>query len=328
VRVFRRPLASAAPLAIAIGNFDGVHLGHQAILQATVAAARQRGLRAAVMTFDPLPREFFARGAVTHPQGLPVRLTSTREKLALFDAAGIDDVALVPFDTRFAALLPDVFVEQLIGPLKARWVMVGEDFRFGAKRAGDLDLLSHGLAQHGAELAAMPAVAVGGERVSSTRVRQALATGDLPLAAEMLGRPYSITGGVVHGDKRGRTIGFATANVALGRARRSLPPLWGVYAVKCAVQQNVGSNVSSCGAKPIIATVYGAASLGRNPAVKVNGPPSLEVHLFDFAQEIYGAKMTVEFCHKLRDEAKYESLTALTAAINADCQRAKELLGI
>lgn len=324
MRVVRRPLALAAPIALAIGNFDGVHVGHQAILKATVAAARDRGVRAAVMTFEPLPREFFSRAnlprdgcAPNHTAPTtPPRLTSVYEKLSIFREAGIDDVVLVPFDAEFSALTPDEFIAFITHRLNTRWLMVGEDFRFGAKRAGDVGHFTRAKANF--EAHTMPAVFVDRERASSTRVRTALASGDLALARRLLGRPYGMTGHIVHGDKRGRTLGFATANVALSRARRVQPPLWGVYAVKCALHKNSESCAPS--------TLYGAASLGRNPAVKQNGPPSLEVHLFDFSADIYGARMTVEFHHKLRDEATYPNLAALTAAIAADCQTARDLL--
>jgi riboflavin kinase/FMN adenylyltransferase len=287
------------------------------------------------MTFEPLPRELFARvssqqahgllqsaapvGDVPRPLSPSPRLTTACEKLSLFRAVGIDDVLLVPFNSAFSAMSAGAFADLLFGPINARWLMVGEDFRFGAQRCGDVTFLREHAKRGCAETATMPAVTFDGGRVSSTRVRAALAAGDLPLAAQLLGRRYSITGHVVHGDKRGRTIGFPTANVALGRARRALPPLWGVYAVKCAVQQK--------GVAPSCVTLCGAASLGRNPAVKVNGPPSFEVHLFDFAGDLYGARVTVEFHHKLRDEATYDSLDALTSAIANDCALARQLLG-
>ncbi len=212
------------PAAVTIGNFDGVHSGHQAMLARTIAVARSRGLAATVLTFEPHPRELFA------PATAPTRLTSLREKLELLAACGVDRVHVQRFSREFAALAPGAFVERaLVGLLAARWVLVGEDFRYGARRAGDFASLAAAAGERGFELEAMPTVTNGGVRVSSSAVRDALASGDLKRAAALLGRAYSISGRVVHGAKLGRALGFATANVQLKHNR---PPLGGIFAVR------------------------------------------------------------------------------------------------
>jgi riboflavin kinase/FMN adenylyltransferase len=293
-----------SPVALTIGNFDGVHNGHQAMLARLTAVARARGLPAAVLTFEPHPREFFA------PQSAPTRLTNLREKLELLAAHGVDRVHIQRFSAAFAALSPDAFVERmLVRALGARWVLVGDDFRFGAKRAGDFTFLAGAARRHGFELEAMPTVANAGVRVSSSAVRDALARGELARAHALLGRPYSISGRVVHGDKLGRALGFATANVQLKHNR---PPLWGIFAVR----------VHGIGASPR----DGVASLGLRPTVHATGKPVLEVHLFDFAGELYGAHLRVEFLAKLRDEEKYPDLDALKAQIARDCAAARDVL--
>jgi riboflavin kinase/FMN adenylyltransferase len=293
-----------SPVALTIGNFDGVHKGHQAMLARLVATARARALPAAVLTFEPHPREFFA------PQSAPTRLTSLREKLELLAAHGVDRVHVQRFSAAFAALPPEAFVERmLVTRLAARWVLVGDDFRFGARRAGDFAFLADAARRHDFDLAAMATVADGGVRVSSSAVRDALAQGDLARAHELLGRAYSISGRVVHGEKLGRALGFATANVQLKHNR---PPLGGIFAVR----------VHGIGAAPR----DGVASLGVRPTVRADGKPVLEAHLFDFAADLYGAHLRVEFLAKLRDEARYPDLDALKAQIARDCSQARDVL--
>ncbi len=294
-------------LALAIGNFDGVHIGHQAILRATVDAARAQDLVPAVMTFEPHPREFFS------PQQAPARLSSVTEKITRLRAAGIERVYLARFNAAFAAQSVDAFIAQLAA-MRVQWLMVGEDFRFGFKRAGGINELR---ATKLMQCTAMPEVTMDGVRASSSLVREALSAGDLLLAQRLLGYDYEITGHVVHGDKLGRTLDFPTANVALGPQRRIKPPLWGVYAVELVRHTSNGNGSSNT-------VLQGAASLGRNPAVKQNGPPSLEVHAFNFAQSIYGEKVTVRFLKKLRDEANYPSLDTLKKAIQLDCENTRE----
>jgi riboflavin kinase/FMN adenylyltransferase len=294
------------PAAVTIGNFDGVHRGHQAMLARVIAVARERGLSASVLTFEPHPRELF------NPAAAPTRLTSLREKLELLAAHGVDHVHVQRFSRAFAGLGPEAFVERaLVGVLAARWVLVGEDFRYGARRAGDFASLAAAAARHGFELEAMPVVANGGVRVSSSAVRDALARGELKRAAELLGRPYSISGRVVHGAKLGRALGYATANVQLKHNR---PPLGGIFAVR----------VHGVGAGD--APRDGVASLGVRPTVHADSPAVLEVHLFDFADDLYGRHLRVEFLAKIRDEERYPDLDTLKAQIARDCDAARALL--
>ena len=299
--------ASAAPLppvALTVGNFDGIHRGHQAMLQRLLAGARTHGVQSCVLTFEPHPREFFAA------QAAPTRLTSLREKLELLAAHGVERTHVQRFDRRFAALAPEAFVEEVLAKrLKARWLLIGEDFRFGAKRAGDLALLKNLGPRYGYEIEILPAVARAGARVSSSAVRAALAAGDLAAAEDLLGRPYSISGRVVHGRKLGRELGFATANVQLKHNR---PPLTGIYAARV-----YGVATSS---RPAV------VSLGVRPTITASGRAVLEVHLFDFSGDLYGAHMRVEFLHKIRDEEKYPDLGALKAQIERDVQAARTFL--
>jgi len=247
-------------VALTVGNFDGIHRGHQTMLQRLIAGARKRGLMSCVLTFEPHPREFFA------PQAAPTRLTSLREKLELLAAHGVERAHVQRFDRPFAALAPEAFAEQVLAKrLKARWLLIGEDFRFGAKRVGDLALLKELGAFHGYEVETMPTVMHAGSRVSSSAVRAALAAGDLVAAETLLARTYSISGRVVHGRKLGRELGFATANVQLKHNR---PPLTGIYAVKV---HGIGA-----AARPAV------ASLGVRPTITASGRAVLEVHLFDF----------------------------------------------
>jgi riboflavin kinase/FMN adenylyltransferase len=295
---------SLPPVALTIGNFDGLHRGHQAMLERLVVESRRRGLVSCVLTFEPHPREFFS------PRSAPTRLASLREKLELLAARGIERVHVERFTRSFAALEPEAFVERVLAKrLKARWLLIGEDFRFGAKRSGDLALLKSLAGRHGYEVEVMPAVTRAGVRVSSSAVRAALASGDLALAGTLLGRPYAISGRVVHGRKLGRALGFATANVQLKHNR---PPLTGIYAVK----------VHGIGAVPR----SGVASLGVRPTITASGRSVLEAHLFDFSDDLYAAHVRVEFLHKIRDEEKYSDLETLKAQIARDCEAAKTFL--
>jgi riboflavin kinase/FMN adenylyltransferase len=295
-----RPLGT--PHAVTIGNFDGLHLGHQAMLARLQEVARARGLPTCVLSFEPHPREFFA------PAQAPARLSSLREKAECLQRTGIDRLHVFRFDHAFAALSADAFIEEVLGrTLQARYVLVGDDFRYGAKRAGDFALLAEKGQSLGFDAEHLPTVVVAGERSSSTAVRHALAAGELEHAARLLGRPYSISGRVVHGDKLGRDIGFPTANIQLKHNR---PPLMGIFAVEL-----YGLNG---------APLPGVASLGKRPTVKgADAVPVLEVHLFDFRAEIYGRRVRVDFLHKLRDEEKYPDLDALVAQIRRDVDHAK-----
>jgi riboflavin kinase/FMN adenylyltransferase len=295
-----RPLGT--PHAVTIGNFDGLHLGHQAMLTRLQDVARARGLPTCVLSFEPHPREFFA------PDQAPARLSSLREKAETLSRFGIDRLHVFRFDHAFSGLSAHAFIEQVLGhTLQARYVLVGDDFRYGAKRAGDFALLKQTGQSLGFDAETLPTVAVAGERASSTAVRQALAEGDLAHAAKLLGRPYSIAGRVVHGDKLGRGIGFPTANIQLKHNR---PPLMGIFAVE----------VCGLNGSPL----PGVASLGKRPTVKSpEAAPVLEVHLFDFDADIYGRRVRVDFLHKLRDEEKYPDLNTLVAQIQRDVDNAK-----
>ena len=288
-------------VALTIGNFDGVHLGHQALLKQLGVAAQLRGLPTAVLVFEPHPREFFA------PQQAPARLTSMREKLELFAALGMDRVHVCRFNSSFAQMSATDFSQSLHEKLAAKFVLIGDDFRFGSKRSGDFLLMEKIGAQLGFAVQAMPSVLGDGVRISSTAVRAALAQGDLRMAQRYLGRDYSISGRVEHGNGLGKQLGFPTANIQLKHNR---PPLSGIFVVR--VQ-------GDC-----LPPTQGVASLGVRPTVKANGKPVLEVHLFDFASDIYNKHLCVDFLHKLRDEEKYPDLPSLTRQIAQDVHNARQ----
>ena len=293
------PLAS--PHAVTIGNFDGLHRGHQAMLGKLRQEAKARGLPSCVLTFEPHPREFFT------PDQAPTRLTSLGEKAALIAAAGIDRLHILRFKRELAGLSAEEFVTRaLVETLGARYVLVGDDFRFGRQRGGDFPLLHRLGSNLGFVAEALPTVRVADNRASSTAVRLALAAGDLTQASSLLGRPYSISGRVVHGDKLGRSMGFPTANIQL---RHNRPPLLGIFAVE----------VWGIAALPL----QGAASLGVRPTVQEHGRATLEVFLLDYQGNLYGRKLRVDFLKKLRDEEKYPDLDSLIAQIQRDVNNAK-----
>lgn len=297
-----RPGGVASGMALTIGNFDGVHRGHRAMLDRLVEKARELKLACGVLTFEPHPREFFA------PKAAPARLTRLREKLELIGEAGVDRVHVLRFGAQLAALAPEQFVDEvLIRDLRVRWLLVGRDFRYGAKRAGDFSTLEGAARVRGFALEAMADVTVDGQRVSSSGVRAALAAGRLDEAARLLGRGYTMSGRVAHGEKLGRTLGFPTANIVLRRR----PPLAGIFAVQAEIEE----------ARTVL---RGVASVGRRPTVRDNAPPLLEVHLFDWSGTLYGRHLRVSFLHKLRDEEKYDGLDALRSAIGRDVQQAKD----
>ncbi|MDT8363396.1 MAG: bifunctional riboflavin kinase/FAD synthetase [Nitrosomonas sp.] len=297
------------PLALTIGNFDGVHLGHQAMLTQVKQAAERLGLTACVMTFEPHPREFLVPGQA------PVRLTSLREKLLLLARTGISRVQLVRFNRAFASIPASTFITCVLQQaLDVRWLLIGDDFRFGANRQGDRMLLQQYAAQPGGfELEIMPGFTVNELRVSSTVIRDALADGDLRYARAMLGRDYSISGRVVDGNKIGKKIGFPTANIHL---KNNHPPLNGIFVVEITDQDSPHPDQR----------IQGVASLGRHPTIYEAETPVLEVHLFNFKQEIYGHRLCVHFLHKLRDEAKYSDLGTLVRQITQDVIDAKNFL--
>jgi riboflavin kinase / FMN adenylyltransferase len=281
------------PCALTIGNFDGVHRGHRALLDRVVTKARELGVTSCVLTFEPHPREFFAPGAA------PARLTRLRDKLELIAAAGIERVHVMRFNARFAATTATRFIDEILKRgLETRWLLVGRDFRFGAQRTGDFAALEG----KGIMLESMPDVSLDGARVSSSAVRAALADGDFDHAARLLGRPYWISGKVVHGAHLGRDLGFPTANINL----RQRSPLHGIYVVDV---ENHGPGVASVGHRPTV-----------NPVPR----PLLEVHLLDWDGDLYGRRLNVRFLRKLRDEAKFDGLPALRAAIAEDAAQARD----
>jgi riboflavin kinase/FMN adenylyltransferase len=294
MQVFRHiPVALQAPCVLAIGNFDGMHLGHQTLLQNLTQTARELNLKAAVMTFEPHPREFFT------PESAPARLCSLREKLEFFADAGVERVYVCAFNRHFAKISAEDFMRRILREsINAEAVLVGEDFRFGAKRTGSVEDFVHAKFN----LISLPQVDAGGARVSSTRVRQALADGRLDEAALLLGRSYSISGKVVHGAQRGRQLGFPTANVHM---RHERPALTGVYAVK-------------------LDGLHAVANLGVRPTIAGVPKLSLEVHVLDFNDDLYDKHVHVEFLHKIRDEMKFDGLDALKAQIAKDVEVARE----
>jgi riboflavin kinase/FMN adenylyltransferase len=287
---------------VALGNFDGFHLGHQAVVGEALAWARAEGRPAIVATFDPHPVRFFA------PQVPPFRLTTLDQRLELFGSAGADAMLVFHFDAALAATTAEQFIELLTGPLGAAGVVTGEDFTFGKGRTGSVAVLKTLGAEHGLAARAVGPVTLDGEVVSSSRIREALKDGDCATAARLLTRPFAIRGMVQHGAKLGRSIGYPTANLELGTYLR---PRYGIYAVTAVLP---GGQVA-----------HGAANLGVRPSFD---PPVelLEPYFFDWSGDLYGQEIEVELHHHLRDEAKFDSLEELTAQIERDCQHARELL--
>jgi riboflavin kinase/FMN adenylyltransferase len=289
------------PVALTVGNFDGVHLGHQELLKALHGQAQARGYLTSVVIFEPHPREFFT------PLQAPSRLTSLREKLEIFSALGVDRVHVCRFDARFAQLSAADFIGLLYRNTSVRFMLIGDDFRFGSGRGGDFELIEKAGSVLGFEVQAVSSVKQGGVRVSSTAVRAALAAGQLRTAQGYLGRHYSISGRVVHGDGLGFRLGYPTANIQLKHNR---PPLNGIYVVNAHAE---GMGV-----------LQGVASLGVRPTLKQDGKPVLEVHVFEFSKQIYGKHLRVEFLQKLRDEEKYPDLATLTRHIALDVEHARK----
>lgn len=289
------------PVALTIGNFDGVHLGHQALLNELRAAAQARGLQTAVIIFEPHPREFFT------PQQAPARLTSLREKLEFFAALGIDRVQVCRFNAHFAQMGAADFINVLHEKLFAKFVLIGDDFRFGSGRTGDFALMEKIGAQLDFAVHAVRSVKHDGVRISSTEIRAALLAGQMREAQRYLGRHYSISGRVVHGDGLGRKIGYPTANIQLKHNR---PPLSGIFVVQVHAEG--------------LGVLQGVASLGVRPTVKHDANPVFEVYLFEFEQQIYGKHLRVEFLQKLRDEEKYPDVETLTRHIALDVEHAKK----
>jgi riboflavin kinase/FMN adenylyltransferase len=298
--------AVPAPLAgaiVALGNFDGFHLGHQAVVARAVERARVEGRPVLVATFDPHPVRHF------RPDAAPFRLTTLDQRARLFAAAGADAMVVFRFDATLAALTADRFVaERLIDGLRVGGVVTGEDFTFGHAKSGDIATLRRAGAVAGFSVDTVGAVMLDGEPVSSTRIRAALRGGDARGAARLLTRPYTIEGVVQHGDKLGRTIGYPTANLDMGPYLR---PAYGIYAVRGRLADG--------------RVLDGAANLGIRPTFV---PPKelLEPHFFDFSGDLYTQVIEVELIEWLRAEAKFDGLDALVAQMDRDCARARELL--
>ena len=297
--------------ALTIGNFDGVHRGHQAMLALLTNEARHRGLRSCVLTFEPHPRDYFARRQ-GKPELAPARIATLRDKLGELERCGIDRVVVVRFDERVAAQPAQAFVDDmLVRGLGARYVLVGDDFRFGAGRSGNYAMLDEAGTRAGFDVARMMSYEVRGQRVSSSTVREALAAGQLAQAAALLGRPYTISGHAIHGRKLGRELGFRTLNLRFPHER---PAAMGVFVVR----------VHGLGPGP----VPGVASLGRRPTVEDAGRVLLEVHCLHWppglaSEDGYGRVLRVELLHKLHDERRYASLEALREGIARDVDDAR-----
>ncbi|MEW8460809.1 MAG: bifunctional riboflavin kinase/FAD synthetase, partial [Candidatus Thiodiazotropha endolucinida] len=289
-----------------IGNFDGLHLGHQSVFRHLMEMGTELDQPTTVVTFEPQPREFFQAASA------PARLTRMREKLQAIQETGVQRVVVLEFNKRLAGMPAEAFVrELLVEGLGTRFLSVGDDFRFGRGREGDFDLLRNMGKEHGFEVENMNTYKVDADRVSSTRIRELLTLGDLNGAAQCLGRPYRLCGRVAHGNKRGRTIGFPTMNINM---HRLVSPLHGVYAVKV---EGIGDKY-----------LPGVANIGNRPMVEGDNRYLLEVHLFDFNQDVYGEHVSVEFVQKLRDEQRFESFELLRQQIWRDAERAREILAV
>ena len=313
MQVFRGlpPAEDRPACALTIGNFDGVHRGHQAMLAMLAHEARQRGLPCCVLTFEPHPRDFFARRS-GRPELAPARISTLRDTVQALRGCGVDRLVVLRFDERLAALPAQTFVDRIIVQgLQARLVRVGDDFRFGVRRSGDYALLDAMGAQRGFDVARMMSYEVHGLRVSSSAVREALAQGDLGRAAQLLGRPYAISGRAVHGRKLGRELGFRTLNLRFPHAQ---PAAMGIFVVQV--------HGLSPGPLP------GVASLGVRPTVEDAGRVLLETHCLEWPAHLgseggYGRCLQVDLLYKLHDELRYESLEALRAGIARDVDDAR-----
>ncbi|MEY3220716.1 MAG: bifunctional riboflavin kinase/FAD synthetase [Pseudomonadota bacterium] len=285
-----------------IGNFDGVHLGHQAVFEQLIDKSRDLNLPSVVISFEPQPQEFFM------PDQAPARLTRLREKVLALRQFPLDRLLCLRFNQHLANWSPETFISQvLVEGLSVKYLIVGDDFRFGARRKGDFHTLENAGKQYGFQVVNTPTRSLENERISSTRVRKALQNGDMNEAARLLGRPYSLCGRVAHGAKLGRQLGFPTANISLNR---HAIPVKGVFAVRMLGIDN--------------RSYFGVANVGNRPTVAGGEPkPLLETHLFDFNQDIYGKYVEIELLHHLRSEQKFASLDALKYQITQDIEKAK-----
>jgi riboflavin kinase / FMN adenylyltransferase len=322
MQVFRNqpPFANRAPCVLTIGNFDGVHLGHQAVLASLRKIGESRQLPVAVLTFDPHPKEYFSQLAPNNPKAqAPSRIQSLRDKACALQQYGVDQLVVAHFNKRLSSMPAEDFVEKfLLETLQVKHLFVGDDFQFGAARRGNFEMLVEMGNRLGFSVDRMPTILHNGQRVSSSFVRKALAAGEFEVVEKLLGRPYTMSGKVIHGKKLGRTLGFPTLNMlvpgsSISSGSKSL--LHGIYAVRV---HHLGVNSKI--------TFDGVASLGTRPAVEQQGRYLLETHVFNFQGDAYGKTLAVEFVAKLRDEANYDSLEALTTQINIDAQQAKDIL--
>ena len=291
MKIIRNSNLEQLPCVVTIGNFDGVHLGHQALLAEVKKRAHDLKLESAVITFEPNPKDYFSQNK---PQ---TRISSLREKIELFNEIKIDRVHIIKFNQEFSKVTANEFISVLIKKLKVKEIVVGEDFCFGMGREGSIKQLS----ESSMELNIKNKILIDGKRISSTLIRNLLANDKLDEANKYIGRPYSISGKVVHGEKRGRKIGFPTANIHM---RHNRPPLKGVFAVK--FQKH-----------------FGVANLGIRPSIKGEKKLQLEVHLLNFSSDLYGQHVSVIFLKKLRDEKKFKSLDELKEQIKLDVIKAK-----
>ncbi len=295
-------MAGMKKTVAAIGNFDGVHLGHQHLLRATAGFAAQLDARLGVVLFDPHPRRYF------RPDEPPFLLTTPEQRDALLRAADVDDILVLKFDETLASTPPDAFVRDVLkGRLGLGGIVAGADFRFGKGRAGDGAMMKALGAELGLGVKLVDLLDAGGAKFGSSAIREALRAGDVDKAAAMLGRPWSVSGAVNEGRRVGRTIGFPTANMTLGEL---VAPRQGVYATRVSVDGETYDAVSNFGRRPTVG----------------ESAPLLESHLFDFSGELYGREIEVAFIAFLRDERKFDGLDALKAQIAADCERARALL--
>jgi len=285
---------------VTIGNFDGVHRGHQAILKRIRQKSEQMGVPSMLICFEPQPKEFF------DPTNAPARLSRFREKLLLLEEQGLDAVLCFHFNEITRNITAHQFIDNLVSKIQVQFLFVGDDFRFGQDQAGDFELLKQAGQDHGFEVTNQYTFSHEDERVSSTRIRECLASGDFELAEELLGRPYSIMGKIVYGRQLGRQLDAPTANIQLHRYRA---PLEGVYAIEMTGLDKI---------------YQGVANVGVRPTVDSNAEPILEVHLFNFSDDIYGRNVSVIFRKKIRDEKKFDNLDELKTAIHADFAQARQ----
>ena len=295
MRISRRPRHLGKPSAVTIGSFDGVHRGHQQLVQALKEQAASRGLTATVVTFEPQPREFF------DPKGAPARLSALNDKVRRLAELGVEHLVVLPFNASLRSMSAARFVDEvLIGGLDARWVEVGDDFRFGNDRRGDADFLR----QYEFDVAEMPSQRLGDARISSTAIRTLIAGGQLSDAETLLGEPYTLTGRVIYGRQLGRTIGVPTANLLLKHPKLATT---GVFVVKALHKGQMYQGVANLGPKPTVGDMR----------------PWLEVHLFDANPDLYGERLHVQLLHRLRGIERFDTLDALKDQIQADIQAAR-----